>query len=127
VIDLLFGVWTVPTLLSATLTGLGFGYVAIGAILRNPRFTSGLATPRQHALVVGGIAMLGGLAFWIGQILSAYADGDDLYWRVGSRFTIWLIFCIALSVGAYRADSRDRDRRAANARAAVRRRIGGAS
>lgn len=126
-IDLLFGVWTFAALLSAALTGLGFGYVAIGAILRNPRFTSGLATPRQHALVVAGVSMAGGLGFWLGQVLSSYADGDPLYWRVGSRFTIWLIFCIALSIGSYIADTRDRNRRAAAARETMRRRIGGES
>ena len=122
--DLLFGVWTVPALLSASLTGVGIGYVAIGAVIRNPLFTSGLASPKQHAGIVAATSAIGGGFFWLGQVLAAFADGDALYWRVASRFTVWLIFCIGLSVGAYLADSRDRDRRAANARSRARRSLG---
>lgn len=115
--DVLFGVWTSSALLSALLTGLGIGYVAIGAVIRNPHYSSGLATPRENLAVVALISMLGGGAFWLGQVLAAYADGDPLFWRIASRFTVWLIFCVGLSAGAYLAAQRDRARRAAAARA----------
>jgi hypothetical protein len=114
--DLLFGVWTLAALASAIITGTGIGYVAIGALIRNPTFSSGVATPAQNALVTALVSMLGGGAFWFGQVIAAYADGDPLYWRIASRFTVWLIFCIGLSLGAFLAARADRARRALVAR-----------
>jgi hypothetical protein len=121
--DLLFGVWTAPALLSAILTGLGIGYVAIGAVIRNPTFSSGVATPWQNAAVTAVISLIGGSAFWVGQVFAAFADGDPLYWRIASRFTVWLIFCLGLSAGAFLAAHHDRVVRSAAARDRIRREI----
>lgn len=121
--DLLFGVWTAPALLSAIVTGLGIGYGAIGAVIRSPRFSSGVATPRENAVLVAVISGLGGTAFWLGQVLAAFADGDALYWRIASRFTVWLVFCLGLSAGAYAAAARDKARRTSVARDRARREL----
>lgn len=123
-IDLLIGVWTVPVLISAILTGVGIGYVAIGAVIRNPKFSSGLASPRENMGVVAIVSSLGGGAFWLGQVLAAFADGDPLYWRIASRFTVWLVFCLGLSFGAYLAARNDKARRTAVARDHARRNLG---
>jgi hypothetical protein len=117
VIDILFGVWTPAVLVSAAMTGGGVGYIAVGAIIRNPLFSSGLASPSQNAALVTIVAMLGGGAFWIGQVIGSLADGDPLWPRVLSRFTVWLVFAGCLGIGAYFAARRDQARRTARARA----------
>lgn len=122
--DLLFGVWTLPALLSAIITGIGIGYVAIGAVIRNPTFSSGAATPAQNAAVTCVVSVIGGSAFWLGQVVASFADGDPLYWRIASRFTVWLVFCIGLTVGAFLAARADRIRRSQAARERIRRELG---
>lgn len=124
VADILFGVWTPPVLVSAAMTGLGVGYIAIATILRNPLFSSGLATPGQNATLATIVAMLGGGAFWVGQVVGSYVDGDPLWWRVLSRFGVWLVFAACFGLGAYLAARKDRETRAARARDRARRELG---
>lgn len=114
--DILFGVWSIPVLFAAALAGGLFGYLAIGYAIRNPLFSSGLASPRQNALLALFMAIAGGGAFYVSQIIGSYAAHDPLWWRVASRYSVWVVFCLALAVGAYVAARRDRTRRAAVAR-----------
>ena len=114
--DIFVGVWSIPVIFLATVAGASFGYSAIGYAIRNPLFSSGLATPAQNALLATFMAIAGGGAFWLSQIAGSYLAGDPLWWRVASRFTVWLVFCIALGIGAYAAARADRRRRAAGAR-----------
>lgn len=123
--EVLFGVWSVPVLILACAAGGLFGYQAIGYAIRNPLFSSGLATPFQNALLAVFMAIAGGGFFWVSQIIGAWLDGDPLWWRVASRFTVWLVFCVAIGIGAYLAARRDRRQRAAAARSQAVRELGG--
>lgn len=114
--DVLFGVWSTPVLVAAGIAGMTFGYLALGYAIRNPLFTSGLASPRQNALLAICLAVAGGGFFYLSQIAGSYLAGDPLWWRVASRFTVWVVFCLALGLGAYLAARHDRIRRAARAR-----------
>jgi hypothetical protein len=109
--DLVVGVWSLPVLAAAAIAGLLFGYQAIGYAIRNPLFSSGLASPRQNSLLALFMSTAGGGAFWLSQIVGAYYAGDPLWWRVASRFTVWLAFCLAIGLGAYLAARRDQQRR----------------
>jgi hypothetical protein len=93
VIDFFAGVWTVASLGAAIVGGLAFGWVFVGFAIRNPLFSSGLATPLQNATLTTLIGAIGGGIFWLSQILAAFYDGDPLWWRIASRFTVWLVFC----------------------------------
>jgi hypothetical protein len=121
--ELLFGVWSLPVLTLALLAGGLFGYQAIGYAIRNPLFSSGLASPIQNALLATFMAVAGGGCFWVSQIAGAGLAGDPFWWRVASRFTVWLVFCLALGAGAYLAARRDRARRAHAARAQAEREL----
>ncbi|HET7030355.1 MAG TPA: hypothetical protein VFI34_07575 [Candidatus Limnocylindrales bacterium] len=121
--ELLVGVWSIPVLLLAALAGGLFGFAAIGYAIRNPLFSSGLATPAQNGLLAMFMAIAGGGAFWLSQILGAYLAGDPLWWRVASRFTVWLVFCLALGAGAYLAARSHRQQRARAARTRIRKEL----
>lgn len=123
-IDLLIGVWSVPVLLAAAVAGAVFGFGAIGFAIRNPIFSSGLATPIQNGLLATLMAIVGGGFFWISQIAGAYGAGDPLWWRVASRFSVWVVFCLAIGVGVYLAARRDRAQRHRAARERIQREFG---
>ena len=123
--DLLFGVWSLPVIAAAAAAGAVFGLGALGYAIRNPLFSSGLATPLQNATLATFLAIVGGGFFFLSQIGGAYAAGDPLWWRVASRFSVWIVFCLAVGFGVYLASRRDRERRHRVARERAERELGG--
>lgn len=105
-------VWTPAAVISAVVGGLGIGYFVLGQILRDPRYSSGQASPRDvWRLVVRGAALVG-FGFYIGQVVAtSFEAGGDFGWRVISRFLLWLLYSLLLAVGAawsIRNDDHDR-------------------
>lgn len=99
--ELLFGVWGWPVAVASVLAGLAVGIEVLGPVLRHPSFSSRIASPASYATMVGVLAALTGLAFYAGQVAGAIADGDPLWWRVASRYTLWLLYSVALALGSW--------------------------
>jgi len=118
VIELL-GVWDVPAALSAIVGGIGVGYVVVGSLLRNPRYSAGLASVLEYLRIVASSSVLVFGVFFIGQTLAAWAKGDPLWWRVASRFTIAIVYCVCIGVGAAVSALRDNRKRSQAARSRV--------
>jgi hypothetical protein len=112
----LFGVWTPATLIAAVVAGLGIGYFVVGAIARNPYFSSGRATPFANGAVAAGALAIALAAFYTGQVFGAIAGGDVLWARILSRFTLSLVYALFLGVGTWAACRRDQHNRHARAR-----------
>lgn len=120
----LFGVWTPAVVAAAVLAGLGVGFFGAGPIIRSPYFSSGQATPFANGVMIAAVAAVSGIAFYVGQVFGAIAGGDDLWPRILSRFTLWLVYALFLGVGAWLSATRDEHNRHARARARALREIG---
>lgn len=116
ILDFLFGVWTPAAVASAVVAGLGLGYTMVGWIILNPAYSSLGSTATRYGLLVAGASIIGGAFFWGGQVIGAYAGGDELWWRILSRFTIWLLYAVCLGIGAAWSFHRDHAQRVAKAR-----------
>lgn len=118
----LASVWTPASLVSAIVGGVGIGYFVIGQILRNPRYSSGQASAVDVAKLVIGSAAIVGATFYVGQILSTFFEaGENLAWRIISRFTLWLLYALCLGVGAAWSVHNDEQSRYLKARDRARR------
>lgn len=120
-------VWTPAGVISAIAGGLGIGYFVIGQILRNPRYSSGQASPFESGRLVALAGAIVGATFYVGQTLSTLLEesgGVDLAWRVVSRFALWLLYSLCLGIGAAFAELRDDRERYLVARDRAQRQLG---
>lgn len=48
-----------------------------------------------------GYAIAVGAVFYVGQAAASILDGDPGWPRIVTRFTIWVVFCVAMGVATY--------------------------
>jgi len=82
----------------AVATGLAFGATAILYIsLRYPPKVP--MSTRLVATVVALASMTAGTLFFAGQVVEAYASGDQFWPRALARGTLWELFSLSIGVG----------------------------
>lgn len=94
-------VWTPATSITALMAGLAMGFFVVGTIAANPLYASNLAAASAVGRLVGGMAIITGVVFYVGQAIAAIADGDAGWPRVVSRFGLWMVYAIALGIGSW--------------------------
>lgn len=112
-------VWSPTTLIVAVLAGLGVGYWIVGRIASDPVWVAGTATPRGLGILTILLAVAIGLVFYAGQTAATWAENDDAWPRVVSRFGLWVVYSVFLGLGTWRrvADHLEARRTAARLRA----------
>lgn len=97
-LGMLTAVWTAPALLLATTAGFGVGWAVIGQLALLPTYASS-ATPAQAGRALGLTGIFVGGVFYLGQAL--VDDQEDVIARLVSRYLVWCLYCLAMSVGTW--------------------------
>lgn len=103
-------VWTFPSVALAILTGVTFG-AGVGWISVNPQYSAGIAGPVRIGFLAFLFGTFGGMTFYAGQALGSYLSDDPNWYRVLSRFGLWLVFSASIGVTTAFLVWRDRKRR----------------
>jgi len=100
-LDQLTEVWTPLSTIANFVGGLLFGVLGVGWAAVHPTYSARLARPAELAVITFLMTAAAGLVFYGIQTATTYL-GDDASWtRVVGRFGIWLLFAIAIAVGAW--------------------------
>ncbi len=96
--DLFFDVFTAIGILYAITAGLVFGStVLLYLVLKHPPRI--IATTWQHAIGAGGVFVVAGTVYFIGQIVQVLAQGDLLLPRIIGRLALWEFFAVSVGIG----------------------------
>lgn len=89
----LVSVWTPGALTTAVVGGFVLGLVM--SQFDNPRFD-----PLESAALLLVLGLLAGTVFWSGQIVDTLTtQGESLAWRVASRFGLFVVFILTMTLG----------------------------
>lgn len=98
----LFTLWTFSAILAALGVGLFIGLaVALFPIMVGARRSASLLTPTRTGIVLALLVAWVGSAFYAGQAIDSYLAADPGLPRVISRWTIWLLFSLAVGIGCW--------------------------
>lgn len=86
--DWITEVWTIPAILAAIIGGFALGVIFFGRL--------GF---QRAAFMVSMVTLIGGV-FYSGQILDTVLSDPTHGERVTSRFAIWVIYAVAIFLGA---------------------------
>lgn len=117
-------VWTPATLTAAVVAGVAMGVFVVGWVATNPAYASGIASPVAIARLVGVMGVATGVVFYVGQTVAAAADGDPGWYRIASRFGLWLVYAVCLAVGSWIRLSQDQRARRIRAERKARAELG---
>ena len=91
-------VWTPATLGIAWIAGTLLGAIFLAYIARRPAYVSD-ASPAWVAFAVAIASILAGAVFYAGQII--VDPLEDVAARLISRFSVWVLYSIAMAFGTW--------------------------